>query len=424
MKPDKGDEIEDLVEEASSSAFLTDFVVRNPKFKKQSGELKEAADFLVPFSPDLLAFQVKSKIEEKPGSEKTRVDFDRIHKRIDKGIKQLNTIRRAISANQIQELQNARGIRIPFEAIESKKLIGIVILELIGEEKLPEEERTALYGGYTYQHDMPVHIFRLSDYREIVKEIDTIPDFVDYLKVRQLFYERNIMGPMTEELDYLAIFKTQPEIIQKCLNGECDYLMIQEDTWKGYIADHEGARKTREKLNRPSLVIDEIINHLHESIGHNPKLVPQLGNTKADQGTVENYFLGVTELSKLTRITRRIVGEKLLDKMKKADKTGHGHGLILNQKENTAILVLSSNRPQHERGTALYNLCSIAYCKLGLMRITGISTDPLHANGRSYEALTLDDVEFENHTEIATQFESAFGSISHYRTFEYGDGET
>ena len=262
MKPDRGDEIEDIVEEACSSAFLVDFVVRNPKFRKENGQLKEAADFLVPFGSNLLAFQVKSKIEEKPGSEKTQIDFDRIHKKIDTGIGQLNTIKRAVVSNQIQELVNARGVSIPFSAIKASDLIGIVILELIGEEKLPEEERTALYGGYTFQHEMPVHIFRLSDYREIVKEIDTLPDFIDYLKARKRFYERNIMGPMIGELDYLAIFKTQPEIIKECLDGECDFLMIQEGTWDGYVAEHQEARDRREKLNRPSFLIDEIINHL------------------------------------------------------------------------------------------------------------------------------------------------------------------
>lgn len=200
--------------------------------------------------------------------------------------------------------------------------------------------------------------------------------------------------------------------------------MIQEGTWDGYVAEHQEARDRREKLNRPSFLIDEIINHLHQSIGYNPQLLPGFSNTVAAQGTIENYFAGITELSKLNRISRRIVGERLLDKMKKADSTGHGHGLVLNHKENSAILVLSSDRTQHQRGTALYNLCAIAYCKLGLARITGISTDPIHAEGRSYEAIVLVDVKFENHSEIAAQFESAFGGQTRYQTFEYDGNET
>ena len=45
----------------------------------------------------------------------------------------------------------------------------------------------------------------------------------------------------------------------------------------------------------------------------------------------------------------------------------------------------------------------------------------LHADGRSFEAITLDDVNFENHEEIAAQYENAFGPVSYYRTFEFRD---
>lgn len=424
VKTNRGDEVEDVVEEACSTAFLSDFVVRNPEFRKESGQLKEAADFLIPFDSSLLAFQVKSKIEEKPGSHKTEVDFARIQKRIDKGIAQLNTVKRAIAANQIKSLKNARGIEIPFAAITAGSTIGVVILDLIGEEKLPEAERTALYGGYTYEHDMPIHIFRLSDYREIVSEIDTLPDFIDYLSARRQLYEKNMLGPLTEELDFLAVYKTQPELIEQCYTGKCDLLVINEGTWDGYISDHDDARKKRDELNKPSRLIDGVIAHLHESIGHNPSLLSELTNTKEDQGTIENYFVAITELSKLDRLTRRAVGQKLLEKMRKADKTGDAYGLVVNEVENSAILVLSSNRSQQERANGMYNFCSIAYCKYGLTKIIGISTDPLSAPGRSYEAIVLEDVHFENPAKIADKFESVFGPTSRYRDYEYGSEES
>jgi hypothetical protein len=84
-KEEKGKEVEDIVEQICSLAFLEDFVVRNPIFKKESGTTKEAADFLVPFNKTLLAFQVKSKTELKLASEKTRVDFERIENTVSKG---------------------------------------------------------------------------------------------------------------------------------------------------------------------------------------------------------------------------------------------------------------------------------------------------------------------------------------------------
>jgi hypothetical protein len=76
-KEERGNEIEDIVGQICSIAFLEDFVVRNPVSKKESGSTKEAADFLVPVNKTLLAFQVKSKTELKLASEKTRV-IDRV----------------------------------------------------------------------------------------------------------------------------------------------------------------------------------------------------------------------------------------------------------------------------------------------------------------------------------------------------------
>jgi hypothetical protein len=44
-----GFEVEDLVEIICNKMFFSDFVVRNPKYKKESGLEKEAADLLVPY---------------------------------------------------------------------------------------------------------------------------------------------------------------------------------------------------------------------------------------------------------------------------------------------------------------------------------------------------------------------------------------
>lgn len=57
-KENRGCDVEDVVERLCRVALLTDFVVRSPKYRKKSGHIKEAADFLVPFGDILLAFQV------------------------------------------------------------------------------------------------------------------------------------------------------------------------------------------------------------------------------------------------------------------------------------------------------------------------------------------------------------------------------
>lgn len=418
-KSNRGREVENLVGEISSAAFLHDFVVPNPEYRQNNGLTKEAADFVVPFGEAMLAYQVKSKTEIKSGSEKSQVDFKRIQKVVEKGIGQLKTIQNAMEQKQIDKLVNTRSIELPFDRAQINKVHGIVIIELLGEEKFSEEEKTSLYGGYTFKHGMPIHVFRLSDYRQIAVELDTLPDFIEYLEIRQQFYERRILIPLTEELDYLAFYKTSPELVEKCLNGDCQLLTIQDGMWESYLTDHRKEIDKRTKENKASYVIDKVIAELHTSLGFDTEVDIPPARNKHEQGTIENYIAGVTELSKMNRITRRVVGQKFLERMEKAERTGHGHSLIMNVEENSAVLVLSSNKPRQERANALYNLCSVAYSTLNLARIVGIVSEPLKTMRRSFDIVVFQDVEFENRDDLEKLFAESFGPKQNYQVTEY-----
>ncbi|MFH0794089.1 MAG: hypothetical protein V2A74_08665, partial [bacterium] len=202
---DQGRLVEDVVEQICHTAFLQDFVVRHPTFEKSRGRIKEAADFLVPFRNTLLAFQVTSKNEPKPGSKKTETDLARIAgKTAGKGIDQLATIRRAVRSNRLPALKNARNITIPFERSWVDRMIGVVIVDLLGEDKFPSEERTSIYDGYVCEDGMPIHLFRRQDFAFLLSEVDTLPEFIQYLDTRQQLFEKDILGPFTQEPDFLA----------------------------------------------------------------------------------------------------------------------------------------------------------------------------------------------------------------------------
>ncbi len=419
-KEDHGKAIEDIVEQICKIAFLDDLVVRSPTFQKSGGRMKEAADFLVPFKNALLAFQVKSRTELKPGNEKSGVDYGRIQKSIKKGIGQLKTIRRAVNAKQLSELKNARGISIPFDPRHASRIVGVVLIDLIGEEKFSIDERTAIYNGYVFDHNMPVHIFRRQDFEVITSEVDTLPDFVRYLDTRQVFFEKKILGPMTDELDFLAVYKVNPDLIEQCLEGHCDLLVVEDGLWESYQTKHEDRIRRRDFLNRPSLIVDKIIDNLHTAIEYDPGVAIPGARNDAQQGSVDNYFAAIIELSTICRLERRAIGQKFLERMRKADLTGHGHSLILNTKEQSAVLVLSTSHSRQERTNGLFNLAAVAYCALKLKKIIGIVSEPLSAKMRSYDVIFLENVGFGNCAELAKKFEDCFGPMQNYQDFEYG----
>jgi hypothetical protein len=392
--------------------------VRNKKEKKTRRREKEAADFLVPFYDHLIAFQVKSKTEIKSAIEKDEKDFERINSKIEEGIVQLNTIKKALNANHILELKNSLGIDIPFDSESVKKLIGVVIIDLIGEEIYPPEDRTEIFNGFVYHKEIPVHIFLRNNFDLIATEIDTLPDFIEYLNKREILYSRQQLGTLTSELDFLAIYKLNPELIEKCLEGKCDILVIEDGTWEQYNDKHRSKIEERNYLNQPSYFIDHIISTIHSAINYIPNI--KLPPMKKDlyPGTTKNYWMTIVELSKLTRLNRRSVGKTFLERIKTADSTGYAKAL-LKLDEESALLLISTNRNRQQRTNALYNLSAIAYCHLGIKRIIGIATETLSSKNRSYDTIVLNNVKVKNHDELAERFETSFKGYQEVEITEY-----
>ena len=413
----RGDEAEDLVEQICHKMFLADFTVRNPRFLKGGAE-KEAADFLIPFGSTLLAFQVKSKTETKSAFEKEEKDFQRIEGKISEGIDQLKTIRRALNANHLKTITNGAGITLPFKGDNNTNLIGLVILELFGEEQFGEDERTGIYNGYTFRNNIPTHIFTREVFDTISTEIDTIPDLISYLTARKGFYEKGALSGSTHELDFLTLFKTRQELIRKVMGGEVDFVAVTDDLWKAYRSKHIDRINERDYRNRPSLLIDEVIKWQHTSIGYDAGIGDPTGRSASTEGTIENYYRAIFELASIPRLSRRMVGEKFLEALRKADTTGHGRALV-QIAPDTGVLVLVTNRRREERVVGMYNLAAVAYCGLHLAKLIAIATEPLSAPQRSYDVGVLDDVTFENHNELASQLTEMFGPLKRGTITEY-----
>ncbi|MCJ7661065.1 MAG: hypothetical protein MUO67_18095 [Anaerolineales bacterium] len=130
------------MEHICTDMFFSDFVVRQPKHTKQSGKQIEIADLIVPFADTLHVFQVKSKHELKPASEKTPVDRARITKVVEEGLGQLKVINRALDHDWLRPVQTVRGLEINIDPSSIVDIIGIVVVDLVGEETFPPDERT------------------------------------------------------------------------------------------------------------------------------------------------------------------------------------------------------------------------------------------------------------------------------------------
>jgi hypothetical protein len=414
----QGKEAEDLVEKICNKMFFSDFTVRNPKFKNARREEKEAADILIPFDNYLLAFQVKTKIEKKSATQKTDVDYKRIERVIEKAIDQLKTIKHALSLNRITELTTVRGYTIPFTCASVEKLIGVVIIDLVGEENFPKTDQTLILNGFTVRNDIPTHIFMRYEFEAISSEIDTLPDFVDYLMNREVLYGNNMFLVPPHELDLLSMCKLYPERVQKATESQAN-IIVEDGIWEQYQDQFADEIKKRNELNGPSYMIDQVINWLHSSVGFelNTEVLQHIKHKF--QGTIEGYLAISIVLAKIPRLQRRLIGEKMLRCLRQADDIGHGHSLIVDKYTNSGVLVISISGTREQRARALYNLAAMAYCGYNLKKLLGIATEPLTVHLRSYDVVHFDGVRFENCIVLKEEAKTAFGPTKEAIFFEY-----
>jgi hypothetical protein len=404
-----GDHVESLVETICHRMFFSDFTVRNPKFKKPTREEKEIADILIPFGCIMIAFQIKTKNETKKASEKTEVDYQRIHKVVDKAISQFKTLKRALINERFSTLTTARGHRITIHPKSITKVIGIVIIDLLGEEDFPPDERSGIFNGFLVEHSFPIHVFMRSDFEAISTEIDTLPDFIEYLNTREVLISNGNIIPTTEELDLLATYKRQYDTLQDAIKKEA-LIVIDQGVWDYYQHDLRETINKRDWLNKPSYIIDEVISWLHDTLSFDfdEDILGERARMARMNG--ENYLSVAVELARLSRLERRVIGERFLRCLLKADKIGHGHSAVISYSEKSGVLVLSSkNTSRKERLTALYKLSAMLYCAKNLRKVIGIATEELTVAQRSYDVMILEDVTFTNHDELVEKARFAFG---------------
>jgi hypothetical protein len=421
-KDNKGREVEDLVEKICTKMFFSDFTVRSKKFKNTSKQEKEAADILIPFDDILLVVQVKTRLDKKPSSEKSDLELERIDRRVEEAVEQFKTIKRAISNFRFSEVETTRGYKIPFDGTKFKKMIGIVVLDLVSEDVSRPDETTTIINGFEIRHDMPIHIFKRNEFEIISSEIDTLPDFIRYIETREILFSRNLFAIPPLELSFLALYKVKPEDIQLAIR-ENSLVIVDDGYWEWYQKDCKELIEERNSYNRPSYLIDDVISWLHTGVGFDPSKycidLNPFGYFGESQGTIQAYLAVATELAKTSRLTRRKLGEKYWECTERASKKGLAYSLIIDKEKNSGIVILASEKERTKRSEQLYSVAVAGYCLQNLTKIVGFATEPLGIDMRSYDIIFLSGVDFENRAVAIENARKMFGTASEANFFEF-----
>ncbi|WP_049765598.1 YecA family protein [Rhodoferax ferrireducens] len=117
-----------------------------------------------------------------------------------------------------------------------------------------------------------VHVFDEVTLELVLRELDTAPDFIKYLKVKEDAIRRGRIRVITGEEELLAVYMKQggPMVdkpfaeYEKAAPAEFEIIQIPEGEWADYV--NSGARARLKQLHKGSYFWDELISRFTKAI--------------------------------------------------------------------------------------------------------------------------------------------------------------
>lgn len=333
----KGKKAEEIAHHLAEKTFLADWCFQNPSQSKG----KELCDLLIVFDDVAIIWQIKDlKLDSDGKYTKTEVD---------KNLRQLSGARRRLfEVNKPIELTNPiRGS----DMLDPKKIKEVYLISALlgkGEDSFSFVEEFK---------KLTIHVFDRNFTRIILGELDTISDFIDYLRNKESLIKtgkRIIILGGEEEL--LACYLTNGRSFEKF--DKTTSILVTKGGWKYLQNTPEYMAKKKE--DEISYCWDGIISRVHES------------------GT-KTYELVARELARSNRFERRYLSKAFYDAhviAHKESKPDMYRRLALGNDITYCFLFMDDPEPREKRREILFAMCHIARGKFPHnQKVLGIATE-------------------------------------------------
>lgn len=346
----KGAKAENIVQELAQKTFLIDWCYLNPRLPNG----KELCDLLVVFDDIAIIWQIKDlKLGKKGAYKKSELD---------KNLRQLSGARRQLFDLETSvKLRNPRRSEEAFDAGNIKKIYLISVILGKGEEVFRFVDSIKNYT---------VHVFPKKFMEIILNELDTISDFVEYLKKKEELINTgkriSVVGGEEDLLGWYIIQGRSFEDFKKADN------ILIEEVWS-HLKDRKDY-KSKKKEDETSYGWDSIINRAHEGS--------------------EKYELVARELARPNRFQRRFLSKVFLEAHVLAHKD-EKHDLFRRIMPSDGItycfLFQDDPEPRNKRKSMLQAICWIARGKYQQnKKVLGIATEKKLRPTCSYDFFLLD----------------------------------
>jgi hypothetical protein len=276
---------EQFVYRTCRKSFLSLWSYANPLGKKG----KELCDILVVFDIYIIIFSVKDISLSNSGDDV--VDAQRwLKNAVDKSVDQIYGAERWLrNAKSVTKNDGSQGLPLP--PLDTRKVFRISV-SLGSQGKIP-----IMSGDYGKG---VVHIFDSISFALILKELDTIHDFIAYLAAKENLHESDTQYWVDSggEEDLLAYYLVN----NRQFDMSASLIMIADDYWHGYSNSNEYRSKI--EANSQSYTWDELIESISQDALNE---VLEFGSTLNDAEQV------VRIMAMEDRFSRRVLGKLFLE---------------------------------------------------------------------------------------------------------------
>lgn len=373
----KGRNAEDFVYQLSQKSFFTDWCYQNPKLPNG----KEICDLLVVYENTAIIWQIKDlKLDENRKYKKSEVA---------KNLQQLSTARRRLFELSIPiELENPRRGEEQFNPELISEIYSISALLGKGEDYF---SLAKIVNGRV------IHTFTRQFTEIVLTELDTIKDFVQYLREKESMISSGISVTLLGgEQELLAYYLGNQRTFEKL--KEMNMAIFEEGLWSELKKRPEYIAKKKE--DRISYGWDSMINVAHTCRG--------------------DYEKVAREMARLSRFERRVMSKAFYDAHVKAHKQKHQNTfrrLVKSKGTSYCFLFYDDVEPRRRRRAMLGAMCYIARgmyqdnCK-----VVGIATEMKMRPECSYDFCFIDIPKWtENEQKEMERLQNETGIFTSYK---------
>lgn len=417
-EPDVGDLGEDFVEWVCEKPLGKDFLFRGQMYRdgRQSIEL---SDLFVLVGDTAILIEVKTadRIKRPNRTEDRWVKYAK--NRLKQASEQIERGAKALRGGLVKTVTNERQGTVIIDPEHIKHIYGIAVVDHPTLDKWGR-------GPVVDAGGIPVSILTTThtEVSELFTELSTVGDLVDYIRAREGFLAKHMMTGISE-LDLLAFYKVNPKKFRRIID-EHSTVLIDDDNWKEYAKLDE--RKRRAETDRPSFLVDKIIDILHEA--RHAKL-PHIERRREKIGVrtdaTSSYATIATELALIRRLDRRVIGESLFEKSRKCTEQGRDRWFANSpmMRDGATCVFLISTSKREERMTSLEEAVMGAVLACNARWVIGIATEPVTGGyGFSVDAFMFvgdpEDLRRQMPTELRDYLHGKFGPPHKPDVTEFG----